>query len=198
MSESIRVIAIVVGAVLVALPVLSGSVWPILAVDGSAFLGLLIYRLHSERTGRKLTPSGVFSAGIFAELFSCVAYLIGYALVRSGSFEDIGNLAGLFVALWLILGTAVSAGLALVFYGIQDPADRPASPLAALCQGSGVNIQDIRCPKCGSSRLQERGSRWGAWIIYAFDGDDVALKCLDCERKFVLSKLAMDARKSVP
>jgi hypothetical protein len=199
MGESIRFIAIVVGALLLGLPLLLGSVWVILAVDGSALLGLLLYRLQLKRTGQKLTLSGVFSAGLFAELFFSVAFLLGsgfYAFVASGSFEQgIGNLGGLLLTLWFILGTAASAGLALLFYGIQDPKERPASPLEALCHSSGMSVQDVKCPKCGSSRLQHRGTRWGVWINHAFDRGNVALKCLDCERRFVITKLYMLSRK---
>jgi hypothetical protein len=177
----------------------SWFVWPILAVVGSALLGLLLYQLHLGRTGRKLTPSGVFTACILAELVMSVAFVLGsgvHSLITSGSFErGIGNLAGLLLTLWLILGTAVSAGIALLFYGLQDPKDRPASPLEALCQDSGMSIHDVKCPKCGSVRLQARGSRWGAWIIHAFDGDDVGLKCLDCGRRFVVTKLYMLGKK---
>jgi len=163
-----------------------------LAIYGGVLLGILIYWLHLGKTGRKLTPVGVFRAGFFAEFVLSFTVVLGsgfYSLIASGSFDEgIGNLGGAILILWLMLGTAVSAGLALLFYGFQAPTERATSPLEALFQRGGVDEYNVKCPSCGSVHVQEGGPRWNGWIIYAAGGV-ISLTCLDCGHRFAIGQI---------
>jgi hypothetical protein len=48
-----------------------------------------------------------------------------YGLIASHSFEEgVGNLWGLIVIFWFVLGAVVAAGIAFLFFGLQGPAAR--------------------------------------------------------------------------
>ena len=134
MAAITRLIALVLGLVLVGYPALpistlnstgrgpdyQGVVYGFLAIHGGVLLGMLVYWLNRNRMGRGVTPLGLFRAGFFAELVLSVTVLLGrgfYSLMASGSFgEGIGNLWPLVLILWLMAGTAVAGGVALLFY----------------------------------------------------------------------------------
>src|SRR5215207_1551284 len=135
-----RILAILVGLVLIAAPVwwLSDSIplpayrkggyadylffWQAsLAVYGSVLLGIAVHWARAKRSGQPLFPAGVFKAGMRGVLAVCGAWVVGgavYGVAKYGAFDKAigGNLWGMLVIFWAILGAFVSAGIALLFY----------------------------------------------------------------------------------
>ena len=133
MAAITRLIALVLGLVLVGYPAFmistlmislpqyrtgtfadyQDAVYGFLAIYGGVLLGMLVYWLNRNRMGRGLTPLGLFRAGFFAELVLSVTFLLGVELVRK---EGIGNFGPVILIVWLMAGTAVAGGVALLFY----------------------------------------------------------------------------------
>jgi hypothetical protein len=90
-------------------------------------LGFAVHFVRAKRSARPLLPSELFKAGMFGVLAVCIVYFGGgsiYGLVKYGAFEKAvgGNLWGMLVIFWAILGALLSAGLALLFYAWRGPA----------------------------------------------------------------------------
>ncbi len=139
MSTFTRIVALVIGALLIAfsffwIPSVSVPVYRtgtlvdyllaaemFLAIHGGVFLGVLVYWISRMRSGRNLSPRGIFKAGFLAELCLSATFVLGsgvYGLITFGSLEKgVGNLWGAVLILWLILGALVAAGVALLCYG---------------------------------------------------------------------------------
>jgi hypothetical protein len=99
----------------------------LLAVYGGVLLGIAMHWARANRSGHRLLPFGLFRAGIFGVLAVCIVFFVGgivYGLMKYGAFDKAvgGNLWGLIVIFWLVLGAFVSAGLALLFYAWRGPA----------------------------------------------------------------------------
>jgi hypothetical protein len=97
-----------------------------LAIYGSVLLGIAVYWVRSKRRGQPLSPFGLFEAGMLGVLVVCSVFFVGgsiYGLAKYGAFEKAigGNLWGLLVIFWGILGALVSAGIALLFYAWRGP-----------------------------------------------------------------------------
>jgi len=99
----------------------------LLAIYGSTLLGIAVHWVRANRSGQPLFPFGLFKAGMLGVLAVCSAFLgagIVYSLAKYGAFEKAigGNLWGLLVIFWAILGAIASAGFALLFYAWRGPA----------------------------------------------------------------------------
>ena len=99
----------------------------LLAIHGSVLLGIAVHWARAKRSGQPLFPIGLFTAGMLGVLAVCSAFFGGgslYSLAKYGSFDKVigGNLWGMLVIFWGILGAFVSAGMALLFYAWRGPA----------------------------------------------------------------------------
>lgn len=97
------------------------------AVYGSVSLGIAAFWLHASRSGRSLRPNEALMAGIFGVSAACIVFFVGgslYGMARYGSFDKVigGNLWGMLVIFWEVLGALVAAGIALLFYAWRGPA----------------------------------------------------------------------------
>jgi hypothetical protein len=93
----------------------------LLAIYGSVFLGIAVHWARAKRSGQPSSPFGLFKAGMLGVLAVCSAFFGGgsvYSLAKYGAFDKAigGNLWGLLVIFWGVLGAFVSAGMALLFY----------------------------------------------------------------------------------
>jgi hypothetical protein len=152
----IRIIAIILGLVLIGFPAwwLSEVSVPLpayrkggyadfrqvlLAIYGSVLLGIAVQSARAKLSGQQSFPFEVFKAGMLGVLATCIAFFGGgslYSLAKYGSFDKVlGNLWGMLVIFWGILGAFVSAGIALLFYAWRGPAGhagaRPGSGVAS-------------------------------------------------------------------
>jgi hypothetical protein len=99
----------------------------LLAIYGSVLLGIAVRWVRAKRSGQPSFPIEIFKAGMYGVLAACIVFFGGgslYSLARYGSFEKAigGNLWGMLVIFWGILGAFVSAGIALFFYAWSRPA----------------------------------------------------------------------------
>ena len=99
----------------------------LLAIYGSVLLGILVYWVWAKRSGQPLSSFGLFKAGMLGVLGGCIAFFGGgsvYSLAKYGAFDKAigGNLWGMLAIFWGILGTFVSAGIALLSYAWRGPA----------------------------------------------------------------------------
>jgi hypothetical protein len=97
------------------------------AIYGSVLLGVVVQWVRANRSGQQLFPVGIFKAGMYGVLAGCIAFFGGgslYSLAKYGSFDKAvgGNLWGMLVIFWGILGAFVSGGIALLFYAWRGPA----------------------------------------------------------------------------
>ena len=109
----------------------------LLAIYGSVLLGIVVHCVRANRSGQTLFPFVLFKAGMRGVLVICIVFFGGgivYGLTKYGAFEKAigGNLWGLLVVFWAILGAIVSAGIALLFYAWRGPAGH-----ASAMPGSG-------------------------------------------------------------
>ena len=70
---------------------------------------------------------------MFGVLAGCILYFVGgsiYGIVKYGSFDNAigGNLWGMLVIFWAVLGALVSAGIALLFYAWRGAAGPTGGP----------------------------------------------------------------------
>lgn len=153
-----RIVAIIAGLVLIGCPAwfLLGVTVPLpayrkggyvdflffgqalLAIYGSVLLGIAVDWARAKQSGQPLFPFDLFKAGMLGVLAGCIAIFGGggvYSLAKYGSFYTAigGNLWGMLVIFWVILGAFVSAGMALLFYAWRGPAGH-----AGMRPGSGV------------------------------------------------------------
>ena len=99
----------------------------LLAIYGSVLLGVAVHWARAKRSGLSISAFGLFKAGMLGVLAVCIAYFVGggvYSVAKYGAFDKAigGNLWGLLVILWGILGAFVSAGIALMFYAWHSSA----------------------------------------------------------------------------
>jgi len=99
----------------------------VIAIYGSVLVGIAVSWARANRIGQPFRPNQVFKAGMFGVLAGCILYFVGgsiYGIVKYGSFDKAigGNLWGMLVIFWAVLGALVSAGLALLFYAWRGPA----------------------------------------------------------------------------
>ena len=99
----------------------------LLAVYGGVLLGIAVHWARAHRSRKRLVPFGLFMAGTYGVLALCIVFFAGgivYGLMKYGAFDKAvgGNLWGMIVIFWLVLGAFVSAGLALLFYAWRGPA----------------------------------------------------------------------------
>ena len=156
----IRIAAIIAGLMLIGFPAwwLSGVSVPLpayrkggyvdfvflaqqlLAIYGSVLFGIGAYWTWAKRSGQAPSSFGLFKAGMFGVLAACIAFFGAgsvYSLAKYGAFDKAigGNLWGLLVIFWGILGAFVSAGIALLFYAWRGPTQhvgaRPGSSAAS-------------------------------------------------------------------
>jgi hypothetical protein len=101
------------------------------AIYGSVLLGVAVYWIRANRSGQPSFPIEIFKAGMLGVLAVCIVFFGGgslYGLAKYGSFDKvIGNLWGMLVIFWGILGALVSAGIALLFYAWRGPAGHPGA-----------------------------------------------------------------------
>jgi hypothetical protein len=102
----------------------------LLAIYGSVLLGIAVYWVRAKRSGQPSFPIEIFKAGMYGVLVACIVFFGGaslYGIAKYGSPDKvIGNLWGMLVIFWGILGAFVSAGIALLFYAWRGPGG-PAS-----------------------------------------------------------------------
>ena len=142
----IRIVAILAGIVLIGLPAWwlkevtiplpayrkGGAdfyffIQTVVAVYGSVLIGIVV---HWARAKPRPSPFGVFKAGMLGVLAVCIVFLVGgfvYGFAKYGAFDKAigGNLWGLLVIFWGILGAFVSAGIALLFYAWHGSVGHP-------------------------------------------------------------------------
>src|SRR5438874_4075029 len=99
----------------------------LLAIYGSVLLGIAAHWVRAKQSGLPSFPIEIFKAGMYGVLAACIVFFGGgslYSLAKYGSFEKAigGNLWGMLVIFWGILGAFVSAGIALFFYAWHGPA----------------------------------------------------------------------------
>jgi len=98
-------------------------------IYGSVLLGIAALWLSARRAGRSFHPVEVFVAGFLGASAGCILFVFGgglYGVVKYRNFYGaIGNLWGMLVIFWEILGVVVAAGLALFYYTWRGPA-RPS------------------------------------------------------------------------
>ncbi len=117
----------------------------VFAVYGSVLLGLAVFWIGASRSGQSIGPSEAFVAGIFGVLAGCIIFFGGgslYGIVKYGSLAKAigGNLWGMLVIFWGVLGALVSAGIALLFYAWRGPAGLTGGP------GTGPRSSPPRIP----------------------------------------------------
>jgi hypothetical protein len=131
-----RIAAMIAGLVLIGCPawwlVAAFADFPflgqtLLAIYGSVLLGIAVHWVRARRSGQPSFPIEIFKAGMYGVLAACIVFFGGgslYGLAKYGSFEKAigGNLWGMLVIFWGILGAFVSAGIALLFYAWHGPA----------------------------------------------------------------------------
>ena len=143
----IRIAAMIAGLVLIGCPAwwLSATTIPVpkfrthgyadflffaqtlLAIYGSVLLGIAVHWVRAKQSGLPSFPMEIFKAGMYGVLAACIVFFGGgslYGLAKYGSFDKAigGNLWGMLVIFWGILGAFVSAGMALLFYAWRGPA----------------------------------------------------------------------------
>jgi hypothetical protein len=99
----------------------------LLAIYGSVLLGIGVRFVRAMRSAQPLLPFDLFKAGMFGVLAVCIVFFAGgsvYSLAKYGAFDKAigGNLWGMLVIFWALLGALVSAGMALLFYAWRGPA----------------------------------------------------------------------------
>jgi hypothetical protein len=106
----------------------------LLAIYGSVLLGIAVYWVRATRSGQPSFPIEIFKAGMLGVLAVCIVFFGGaslYGLAKYGSADKaVGNLWGMLVIFWGILGAFMSAGIALLFYAWRGPAG-PVGPASA-------------------------------------------------------------------
>ena len=131
-----RIAAMIAGLVLIGCPAwwLAAAIadfrflgQTLLAIYGSVLLGIAVHWVRARRSGQPSFPIEIFKAGMYGVLAACIVFFGGgslYSLAKYGSFEKAigGNLWGMLVIFWGILGAFVSAGVALLFYAWHGPA----------------------------------------------------------------------------
>ena len=139
----IRVLAIVVAVALIGYPAFliyaitvpvarfrTGSyvdfltfVGTIFAIYGGVLLGVAAHWARVGRVWQRVRPVEVFKAGVWGAFAVGAVFVVGagvHGLMTKGSFEKgIGNLWGLVLIFAALLGAVVSAGVALLFYGLR-------------------------------------------------------------------------------
>jgi len=98
----------------------------LLAIYGSVLLGIAVHWVRAKQSGLPSFPMEIFKAGMYGVLAACIVFFGGgslYGLAKYGSFDKAigGNLWGMLVIFWGILGAFVSAGMALLFYAWRGP-----------------------------------------------------------------------------
>ena len=95
----------------------------VLAIYGGVVLGVAAHWVRARRAGQRLRPVGVLKAGVWGAFAVGVVFVLGagiHGLTTQGSFEKgIGNLWGLILIFAVLLGALVSAGVALMSYGLR-------------------------------------------------------------------------------
>ena len=143
----IRVLAIVVAVALIGFPAFliyaitvpvarfrTGSyvdfltfVGTVFAIYGGVLLGIAVHWARVGRAWQRVRPVEVFKAGVWGAFVVGAVFVVGpgvHGLTTQGSFEKgIGNLWGLVLIFAALLGALVSAGVALLFYGLRPLAD---------------------------------------------------------------------------
>jgi hypothetical protein len=108
----------------------------VFAIYGGVLLGLAVHWARVSRVWQRLRPVGVFKAGVWGALAVGIVFVVGagvHGLTTQGSFEKgIGNLWGLVLIFAALFGALVSAGVALLFYGL-----RPLAGASGPMLGSG-------------------------------------------------------------
>jgi hypothetical protein len=98
----------------------------VFAIYGGVLLGVAVHSARVGRAWQRLRPGEVLKAGVWGAFAVGVVFVVGagvHGLMTRGSFEKgIGNLWGLVVIFALLLGTLVSGGMALLFYGLRPSA----------------------------------------------------------------------------
>jgi hypothetical protein len=107
--------------------------WVLFAIYGSVLLGIATSWVRANRTGQPLLPNQVFKAGMFGVAAACIVVFVAggiYGIAKYGSFDKVigGNLWGMVVIFWAVLGALVSAGIALLFFAWRGPAGAAAGP----------------------------------------------------------------------
>ena len=139
----IRFLSIVIGAALIGYPPFliyaitvpvarfrTGSfvdfltfVGTVFAVYGGVLLGIAVHWARVGRAWQHVRPVKIFKAGVWGAFAVGAVFVVGagvHGLTTQGSFEKgIGNLWGLVLIFAALLGALVSAGVALLFYGLR-------------------------------------------------------------------------------
>jgi hypothetical protein len=139
----IRVLAIVVAVALIGCPAFliyaitvpvarlrTGSyvdfltfVGTVFAIYGGVLLGIAVHWARVGRAWQRVRPAAIFKAGVWGAFAVGAVFVVGagvHGLSTQGSFEKgIGNLWGLVLIFAALLGALVSAGVALLFYGLR-------------------------------------------------------------------------------
>jgi hypothetical protein len=108
----------------------------VFAIYGGVLLGLAVHWARVGRAWQRLRPVEVFKAGVWGAFAVGIVFVVGagvHGLTTQGSFEKgIGNLWGLVLIFAVLFGALVSAGVALLFYGL-----RPLAGAGGPMLGSG-------------------------------------------------------------
>ena len=122
-----RIAAMIAGLLLVGCPVWFLAVTTIpVAIYGSVLLGIALLWARARQRGLPSFPIEIFMAGIFGVIAACIVFFGGgglYSLAKYGSFYK-GDLWVMLMIFWGVLGSLVSAGMALLFYAWRGPRGR--------------------------------------------------------------------------
>jgi hypothetical protein len=95
----------------------------VFAVYGGVSLGIAVHWARVGRAWQRVRPAEIFKAGVWGAFAVGAVFVVGagvHGLTTQGSFEKgIGNLWGLVLIFAALLGALVSAGVALLFYGLR-------------------------------------------------------------------------------
>ena len=113
-----RIAAMIAGLLLVGCPVWFLAVTTIpVAIYGSVLLGIALLWARARQRGLPSFPIEIFMAGIFGVIAALIVFFGGgglYSLAKYGSFYK-GDLWVMLMIFWGVLGSLVSAGMALLF-----------------------------------------------------------------------------------
>ena len=112
----------------------------LLIIYGGVLLGITVYWARVGRTRRRLRHIKAFAAGVLGAWAGGIIYIVEGAvrvLITQGSFEKgVGNLWPVVLIFEMLFGVLVSAGMALLLYGLRPSGEKDDLKIESIGQGT--------------------------------------------------------------